>query len=267
MPSITRKPYPLSTNQIHYLKLLYKFRFTTAKQLCQYLHTKDVRITNLTLRNLLEHKYIGRYYDTSYKLQGKPAIYYLELAGIRALKEQPYSELTVYRSIYKDKAASEQKIQQYVTLGAICNQLKIQYGDKLTYFSKSELAPKDYNYFPQPPPDAYIQLSAKGQESEYFLDYLDASRPVFTSMAQIARYVEYVDGDDWPEDERLPAFRFVCETDTLEKRLLKRIARLSKPIEMNICTTTLDRQKSGDEEVWRNVTEPNEMVSFVAPQS
>jgi hypothetical protein len=265
MPTTTTKHHQLNSNQIYYLKLLYKFRFATTIQLSQYRKKNESSATQRAINILLDQKYVGCNYDNSYKLQGRAASYYLLTKGIRALKQLSFGELKVFHGIYKDKSASEQLIGHYLSLSTICNRLKATYGDRLTYFSKSELAPADFDYFPHPLPDSYIQLGT----NEFFLNYFETSRPIFTDVAKIIKYIEYADASEWGDDEPLPALRLVCETLALEKRLHKKIRRLSQPSGLDISTTTMERLVSEDncDMVWSRADEPDEMVSIDAISS
>src|SRR5487761_1142882 len=80
----------LNKDQLNILYALYKFRFGTT-DLLRTTQTKQIsrQYMNTRLRILCEQEYIGRRYDSSYKLQAKFAQYYLLPKGVEVLKQHP----------------------------------------------------------------------------------------------------------------------------------------------------------------------------------
>src|SRR5689334_17946866 len=86
MSEAQQKP---TTKQLEILRLFYRFRFLTSNHLSIML---DLNRTNPNqihqrLQILIKNKYLDRHYDGKYKIQGKPAEYYLVEDGIKALKQ------------------------------------------------------------------------------------------------------------------------------------------------------------------------------------
>ena len=77
----------LNPNQLQTLLFLFKFRFITAPLLSSITH-KSRQSVQQSLQRLEEQDYIGKRYNSSYRLQGKQAIYYLRPKAIRILKDQ-----------------------------------------------------------------------------------------------------------------------------------------------------------------------------------
>ena len=74
---------PLNSYQIRLLQTLYKFRFATTKLISDSQNSKYERVITARLKILLDQDYIGRNYDSSYRIKGKSASYYLRPKGIR----------------------------------------------------------------------------------------------------------------------------------------------------------------------------------------
>ena len=108
---VTRTSKNPTSKQLAVLKLLYRFRFGTTDLLARALDLKDGRYIHTRLEALVTQGYIGKNYDSTYKLDGKPATYYLLPKAFAALKKQhkttgkELSEKTL-RNAYKDKEAS-----------------------------------------------------------------------------------------------------------------------------------------------------------------
>jgi len=215
---------PLNIGQISILKLLYKFRFATTKNIADYQGGVEKSVY-FRLRGLYEQGYIGRNHDSEYYLKRKHASYYLLPKGMKVLKDLADFNTTVINSIYKDKVASEQFKERSINIFTICCSLKTIYGDKIKVFTKSDLVV--FDYFPQPPPDAYIKLETdNGAMKHFFLDYYDLATPFFLHRKKIDRYIKYDEEGDWDVTKtELPVFLSVNENPTLLKRTSKRMAQ------------------------------------------
>src|ERR1035437_633179 len=83
----------LNGMQMDVLLCLYKFRFGTPELISSYQEVAAVRDTNKRLKILMEQEYIGRNYDSSYRIDRKQASYYLLPKGIKLLKGYTEQEL------------------------------------------------------------------------------------------------------------------------------------------------------------------------------
>ncbi|HJQ09306.1 MAG TPA: hypothetical protein VJ836_07550 [Candidatus Saccharimonadales bacterium] len=141
---------------------------------------------------------------------------------------------------------------------AISNQLEAAHGDRIEFFTKSELA--DYSIFFQPLPDAFISLKTSTQPrartKHYFLELFEDSTPFFVIARRMRQYSDHVDGGDWElTNKKLPAMLAVCESATLQKRLLKRFRGLD---DFKLRTTTKAELPTSDAEdyIWQPTSEP-----------
>lgn len=259
---------PLNPKQLDILKLLYRFRFATSDLLTQTLQLKDKSKTNQRLKILLEQKYIGRNYEPEYRLLHKHASYHLLTNGINALKQSSATKYdpTVLHNIHGDKTASDQFIEHSLGVFRAYNQLRAQFGDSLRFFTKTQLT--KFSYFPKPLPDAYIRLTIDGEEIEFFLELLQSSRPLVTSVGRINRYIAYSVEDKWePGDSELPVILLVCENPTLQKRLAKVIPKLLKTDDADdlmVYAATQDQFANAKDKIWQSLREPTEeLVSLL----
>ena len=214
---------PLNDQQIHILHTLYRFRFTTTELLMQTEGATNKHKMNHRLKVLLDQDYIGRNYDPSYHLSGRHASYYLAAKGLKTLRAVPDStySASVLRNMSKDKTASERFINHWLQIFDINCLLKSKYKENIRLFTKSQLAA--YEYFPHPTPDIYIRLVRDGVESQYILDVVDSSQPIFVQLARIKKYQDYAEEGDWEDatGTALPTVLLVCESTAQKNRLLK----------------------------------------------
>lgn len=232
---------PLNKAQLETLRLLYRFRFATTDLIARREGKKNGTFTRSRLAILQEQGYIGRNFDKSYRLQGKFATYYLLPKGMQALKTAGKVDDKIIKALYNDKLASQQFIDHSVAVFGVACDLQALYGDAVQVFTKSDLA--EYDYFPQPSPDAYISLKVGSKTKHFFLDVYQEATPFFVMVRRMKRYIAYADNGGWDVTESVfPVLLGVCETPSLQKRLQKRAAGLIEAEDSDIVfrTTTLE---------------------------
>ena len=231
---------PLNTHQLAILNTLYKFRFTTSALLTDNQQANHQRVISNRLKILVDQGYIGMNYDSSYKIKGKPATYYLATEGIRYLRQQPYTQESALRSIYQDKRATEARIQHRLNVFKTYVAIKQRYPDRFKFYSKTELMDKPY--VPKTRPDAFL-VDTQSNKS-YFLDYLEDTMNFWTLKKAIRRYITFAELEIWQKYQTKPhpEVLLVCESERLKKRaenLLKRELD-SSYADIGIATTALE---------------------------
>lgn len=219
----------LNSEQLDVLELLHKFRFASSDLIAGSFGKKNGAFVYKRLKILEEQGLIGKQYENSYRLQGKPAAYYLVPDGARKLQDARGADVNI-KAAYNDKNASDQFIDHSLTIFKIYCDLKARYGDKLKFFTKSQL--KAYVYFPDPLPDAYFRINIDGEQKQYFLEALQSTRPFFISFNKARRYIRYHESGEWDDTGTdLPTVVLACDALTLQKRLEKQISKLEDEID------------------------------------
>jgi len=247
----------LNKNQLQILYLLYKFRFGTTELFVKNQNNKISRqYVNVRLAILCDQEYIGRKYDSSYRLAGKPATYHLLPKGIKLLKNRPDNfNPKVLKNLGNDRRAGDRFINHSLQVFDIYCSLKKLYGDELKFFTGSYLRLPRYDYFPRPLPDAYISLKRETLE-HYFLDYFESSTPFFVIKKRIKYYVSYAEDNLWPRSSKLPAILLVCDTDELRKRVELEIVRSLDRTWKDITfatATKIELRRVEDKSVWQSL--------------
>lgn len=279
MPVNTVTKNSKATNkQLAVLKLLYRFRFGTTDLLARALELKDGRYIHTRLEALVGQEYIGKNYDSSYKLDGKPATYYLLPKAFKALKQQhkatgkELSDKTL-RNAYKDKKASNEFIARKLSVFTIYDKLRAVHGQKLKLWTKDQLNFDKYDYFPKPMPDAYLTILPEGirpRSRDFFLNYLNDDTPFFVHVRRLQKLIEYVEVEEWEDgtNSKLRGVLLICESTSLLKRVRKKLALVVDEDEMpRFCYTTLQALKGStpeDDEVWQRIGKPLEVFGLKA---
>lgn len=204
----TRKHYSLTQNQLHLLLLLYKFRFLTIPLLTTY---KNLTSNSLqrTFDILLAQQYVERRFEVSYKIDRKPAIYYLTAKGIAVLKaDDRFNPLTLH-AYYKNRFVSDAFMQHVVDTLSVYNVLRQSYGDRFDMFTRQEIAHIDD--FPATKPDLYLRGS-----TEYFVT-LAHDTQLYLIRKRLAEYTAHFEEDGWINDE-YPTLLFIFTDERTARR-------------------------------------------------
>jgi hypothetical protein len=245
----------LNSNQLAILELLYKFRFATRDLIAAYINKKDVY---RQLRILEDQYFIAKYHEPSFRLQGKSAFYYLLPEGVRKLNAESTGDRKLaMKPVYKLKTLSEQFMRHNTDILAIRNVMH-QRDKTIKFFTRTDLSYEDYDYFPQPLPDAYIRL-ANGQQC--FIQVHHDHQPFFVAMRAIKKYLDYFENGVWDDTGTdFPIVLFVVDTVSIHRRLHKFI---SKNIgDVRFYTALKNDVVGGDRNVWHCVDEPEKARSI-----
>lgn len=268
MPSNPKYRRPLNSDQVETLELLYKFRFGSVDLIREYFSKSSRGLIFSRLKVLEEQGFIAKRFDSSYRIQGKPAAYYLLPVGARKLQEthSPEDEVVNIKSIYKDKTVTETFIKHSLNIFTVYNQLKTQYVDGLAFFTKTDLT--SYEHFPKPLPDAFVSLETKNTIRYFFILIVEDTQPFFTAVRSIKKYLDHKESGEWVITETdYPIILFICESTSLQKRLQKQVTKMlnaSWVDEMIFATTTKAELTTLPENdaIWQSVTEPEEKLSL-----
>jgi hypothetical protein len=260
---------PLNQSQIQLLQTLYKFRFATTYLIAKSQGNKYPRAILARLRVLVDQDYIGQNYDSSYRIKGNPASYYLRPNAIRYLKQQPYASAKALKSIYDDKRADDIKIAHYLNIFAIYVEFKRLYPEQFVFFSKTELAER--KSMPKLLPDAYVKRINVSQTkaNDYFLDSYETTTYYLQLQRKIREYINYAESETWENttDSKLPTILMVCETKALQRRMMKLASKeLEKTyVDLTFIATTKSAlaEANKDENIWIDAAEP-EQSSFLS---
>ena len=216
----------LNQGQIDILKTIYKFRFGTRDLIAASLSKQNGNPIYSRLSILEERDVLARRYNSSYKLRGRAAEYYLTPSGLRTLRTQTELDGLDDRAIkasYKDKNASDGFIRRCLTIFALSNHLEHAYAGLQT-FTKRELP--EYDYFPAQLPDIFVSYKTEAGTKHFFIELFTEDTPSFAADRRLRQLIKYYEDDEWSVTEMpFPTILCVGENANVEKRLRKQIAR------------------------------------------
>lgn len=182
------------TDEYHkILGLVYKFRFINSRQIQKIFGHKVPRRINPWLKELTEHKYLGRIYHRNKLLENtKPAIYYLDNQGIGWVRSNHFEdEPQKVKRFYQDKTASERFRNHCI---AVCDLYvngmppKKNEDDGYHFSPLTELWENEE--LRNIRPDAHITIWVKNDITTYFLDLIESYVPMYAIKYKIDEYIE-----------------------------------------------------------------------------
>jgi hypothetical protein len=199
----------LIEKQHEIMELVYKFRFINRKQIQKIMGYKDAKSVNVLLKELVEHKYLGRNYSKKLLENTKPAIYYLANQGIGWVRINHFEDYPErVKRFYQDKTASERFINHCINLAdlytnwipfksSIEKRKEVNKEEANEYFfSTSTEMWFDYEEIKNIRPDAHTERWVKDDIFTYFLELIEDYVPMYAIRYKIDQYIEFVSNTD-----------------------------------------------------------------------
>lgn len=250
---------PLITkSQKQIIFYLYKFRYLTINQLQQLFHHKDPHRIKEWLNDLVSKKYLSKIADK--KDPTKPHIFCLAQRAGHILKKEEDIDKNFLNWLYKEKSKGRAFINHnlFVADTYIFFLKNKEKDEEISFFTKQDLV--GYTYFPEPLPDAYIDVEGKDGHSRYFLDLFDETVPHGVLRFRARYYLQYAEEGNWQantDNAPFPTVLLILPTERKKKHIshyAKAILEKSFNDEVDIYVTTKDQitfNKSSS--IWQKV--------------
>ncbi len=212
---------------------------------------------------------IGKRYDKTYKLAGRPAEYFITPKGARSLeKAKPGTTNTwTTKSLYKNKTVSDDFVRHCAAIRETGIHLFDLYGEqeakKLLRITKTYMV--QFSEYPTWTSDLYLQYHpTKNTTRHYFLDIWDGTKPFFVTVRKTQNYIKFKEEGEWFEDTPFPAVLAICEDQKAQKKLnrqMKRILSDAWDDELVFATTTkrlLETAIKPTDKIWLKIDADDE---------
>lgn len=257
----------INKSQLELLKFIAKYRLVTVRQVQQNFGLKSRTSVNNKLKRLVITELVGMKYDSSKKLSGVPAIFFLTAKGLREVqKHLPYITEAIIRTSYSDHNASDSLIEKSAEVFSLSQSLLHHYPDMKVLTARQV---DDLSYFPRPLPELYLAHQLEQGVKRFFLFNLrDVKRYDIAVRSAISKLVAYRESEKYAEsDNEFPIVLLVCRTATIE-RLVQRVMRsaLSKSYETMLVYTTsyqaLTRLEDTYQPIWSSIEDPDTLITL-----
>lgn len=222
----------LTTKQINTLLITYRFRFITTNNLA-----RQKQITHNSAYNALEiltnNGYLGRKHNKSYRLQNKPASYYLKPQAVIYLNKLDLNvDKEVLKSRYREQTKSFEFVDRQVAIHSAYLDIKQKLGDSAEIKTGTEMA--GIEGMIKPVPSLFIKPK-KGKS--YFAELTD-SQHLFIAKKRIRQYIQHHEDNEWEWDE-YPSVLLVRRSKANVKNLNAYIEEKMEEMYLDQCDFTL----------------------------
>lgn len=211
MPSASHRK--LTSNQIHTLKLLYKFRFLSPGLLAEYRGTTTWSAQN-TFNILSGYALVGKRHSKLHKIDRKPASYHLTPLALKLLRDEYGFNELVLHARYKDRTVRQSFIENHLSIINIYLSIRKEHPNGFKMFTKYEI--HGQTKFPEQLPDLYLQRkkSHPKKPDEIVIDYIPANQQKWVTKKRVDQYLEHFESSSWPA-QTYPAVLFYVENNDI----------------------------------------------------
>ena len=249
----------LTPQQARILKLLFKFRFVTTKLLARILGIR-ADTTYEALECLVKLGYVVKEYDPAWRIDRKPAYYYLSHAGVRTIRALLGVTEPAVHALYKNGTASPVFIDFCRTALACYVPIKQSLPSDTELFSRSELA--RFKQFPKTRPDLYVRTPDRREAMIVYAQDMTLG----TMMKRLAELITHSEEADW--DGAYPTIGFVLSSTNAKRTFLRRAGQLLENMGMDeddllFKAADLPAIVAGQHNPWSSVNEPQEYTALL----
>lgn len=248
----------LTKQQQRLLTLVYKFRFITTPLLAKLLSIrKDTAYESL--QTLHELELLNRVYEQSWRIDRKPAYYYLSKQGVTTVKKLLELQDRAVNSLYNDHKASQEFIQECFNNLECYISIKQKLPDNTVIRTKTEI--NRFTVFPKQRPELYVKTQ-DGHEA--FIIIVPDKLPYFVNKRR-DEYIEHSEEDGW--NGAYPTMAFVFKDSRSKLGFLYKAQKKLEELgyeenEISIIATDIQQLVNGEKPGWASVFNPTKYVSL-----
>lgn len=256
---------PLTTKQQEILHLLYTHRFLNRNQIQTFLQHKDKRRIIYWLKDMREKQYVTWIYDeTNFIEKSKPAVYYLNLNGVRFLKSLNQYPLPELRIRYRERSRQPSFITHCMLLADCCIAIEARNREcvDIDYYYVREPTRARYGFaggfLDELGPSLYFVKQEANEATPYLLDIIPPTLPRYRLRKRLKDYVVYVSSELWRHETGMcDSIVLIACTSIAELLYAKRLTRklfetIGTAEDVHIRFTTVDkmRQEGVTGKIW-----------------
>lgn len=206
------KDQALTGQQQRVLKLLFKFRFVSAGLLAMVMGIRRESVYGV-LEQLVSKDLVTKVYDPTFRIDRKPAYYYLNKTGVTAVRKLMDVKESVVHALYKNDEMTADFVGHSMKL-VQCYAAIIKYlpqGSDI--FSKTEI--NRFRQFPKNRPDLYIR-TPDGQEA---IVVIVDDKPPYIVRKRLDEIITHSEDESWQGDS-YPRICFVLRDNSAKYSFL-----------------------------------------------
>lgn len=253
------KDIKLTAQQQRVLKLLFKFRFTTTWLLADVMDIRRASVYEV-IEYLVTKELVVKVYDESYRMDRKPAYYYLSKAGVTFVRKLMDVKESVVNPLYKNNTAPEDLIEHSLQLARCYVAIMQQVPAGTDIFTKTEI--NRYRQFPKNRPDLYIR-TPDGREA---IVVIVNDRPLYIIRKRREEIIAHSEDEGWTNDV-YPRICFVLKDNNDKNSFLYSTRKKLDDMGMDedelcIQATSLKQLLSSPLHAWSNAFHPTKQIAL-----
>ena len=255
---IDNKTIRISNQQQRALKLLFKFRFISTQLLANIMGIGR-RSTYEVLEILVSKGYVDKVYEKDYRYAKKPAYYYLNKAGVTAVRKLLGVNESVVHALYKNDKVTDEFIERCLNVAAIYTALNPTLPKETQIFTRTEI--NRFTQFPKNRPDLYVR-TPNGREA-IVLVALD--QPAYIIRKRLDEIISHSEDEGWDGD--YPTICIVVKNKHAKDSLLYTTAKKLESMGMDdedlrILIISYESFSNYTGKEWASVFQPNKPTSL-----
>ena len=201
----------LTGQQQRILKLLFKFRFVSAGLLAAVMGIRRSSVYEV-LEQLVAKKLVTKVYKLSFRIDRKPAYYYLNKSGVTTVRKLMEVKESVVHALYKNDEMTDEFVSHSLTLMQ-CYVAIIKYlPDGSDIFSRTEI--NRFTQFPKTRPDMYVRTP---EDREAIVIIAD-DKPQYIVRKRLDEILTHSEDEGW--DGEYPKVCFILKDNAAKYSFL-----------------------------------------------
>lgn len=256
----------ITRQQERFLKLLYKFRYVNTRELAKVLSIRS-DTTYQVLKVLLDKGLVIKVYKKEYRIDRKPAYYYLSSTGVTTVRKLLNVSESVVHALYKQ--GSDEFIAHCQTTLACFNFIRDQLPPETYILAKTKI--NQDTAFPKNRPDLYIRTP----DNHEIIVYIMTTQPNYIINKRIDEVITHSEDEGWGGD--YPDIALIVKDPRIRNSNLFKTNKKLEDMgmgedELTVLVASLDRLRgSGNSNstskhstaLWGSAFRPLEPVSLV----
>ena len=202
----------LTGQQQRVVKLLFKFRFVSSGLLANVMGIRREG-TYQVLEQLVAKKLVTKVYKEEYRIDRKPAYYYLNKNGVTAVRKLMDTKESVVHALYKNDEMTDEFVSHSMKLMQCYTAIMKYLPEGSEIFSKTEI--NRFDQFPKNRPDLYIRTPDGREAIAVIVD----DKPLYIVRKRLDEIVAHSEDEGWDGDT-YPLICFVLRDHPAKQNFL-----------------------------------------------
>lgn len=246
----------LSPQQQRILTLLFKFRFISAQLLAQVMGISRPGVYQ-ALESLVEKELVSKVYESKFRIDRKPAYYYLNKQGVTAVRKLMDVKESAVHALYKNDVATPEFVNHCLVVAYCCAVISRYLPADSDIFSKSEIGRS--KEFPRNKPDLYIHTPDGHEAIIVIMD----DKPLYITRKRFNEIIAHSEDEGWDGD--YPHICFILKHNNDKNSFLytarKKLENMGMDKdEIHVLATDMKALSGDSDRIWLNVFSPKSFV-------